>query len=680
MYRILISLLLSLSFINSFSQDYFGFADSITKLDNKPSLLSSEKELIELSTYFNTPWNDSLKNIAYVNLGNSASRNYDFKLAEQFFEKVDSKSIKNQHLLCKYWLNKAHIVFYIGNIDTSIAWYNKSILLGERYDGNQEVVCDALNGLALAFDRKGERETKIEYLNKLITYANRHGLIKEKAVGIFNIGSTYEQSNFFREAANNYLKVLEYSPKFKRLHVSTLAALGNTYISLDMLDSAQFYFTKANEFNLGEDLFSEAFINGGLGAVALKKKEFSKAKVYLINANKLFKKIGDEVYINYSAIEVGEVYMHLNELDSSQLYLQTAKNFFVTNKSWEEAMSCSQLLALNKARKGQIDSVDYYIDKYHQYGDSSNASVNKALIAEYMANLELKEKEVQLAIEKAGKERNEREKFIAVAGASALFVIVLTLVIFTFYLSSLNKKLKQGQTELSERNQLLAELNSNNDKFLTIMSHDVRGPIASLKTLLSMAKESKNNENVHQIINLSIESANNTYMLVDELLEWASLDKGLEKFEREQIPINQLVDRILGMYKVQSKSKNISLENNCANNSILYADRQMISTIIRNLVTNSIKFTESGGKISIDFELTEQEQIITVKDTGIGMSEEQVENFYHNLNNSKLGTNKEIGKGIGQKLIKMMIEKHKGTINIDSTVGKGTAILVRIPM
>ena len=660
-----------------YAQNVKEYFDSIAIVSSQFKPDDIQTQLTSVNEHFQVQWSDSLEQRVLFLLANEAIGAYDYERAKSFMEVVSYDFFHEQKEVGAYWNNKAHYIFYTGSLDTSIVWANKA------YDacieeGDNKGVCDALNGLALAYERLGDFQAKIDYLNELIAFAEKHGLERQRAVGIFNLGNSYETTGYYEEAINNY-KIVLLSQNFDRLRFAAFNALGNSYLSLHLFDSARFYFEKSMDANNGQDMLNYAYALGGLGNVCLKEEKDIKAKEYLLNAHTIFKSLGDPFYIAYSGGEVGQAYLNLDMLDSSIYYSKNTYDFLLQVKQWDELVKSAKFLTLAYGGKGELDSVDFYVDRALEFRDSLSYAEQRLRIGEQLASIELKEKELQFANERAENEKAEKEKVFAYFGLISLLVIIVLLLVFAFNLKKLNLKLKNGEHQLANKNDLLNELNRNNDKLLTIIAHDVRGPMASLKELLEIASGELPVTEKDEIIKLSRESSETTYKLIDELLDWARLDKGLDHFEKEEIQLKPFVDHLFDMYRFQANSKQVKLINNCEEGVSVQADKRMFSTILRNLTANSIKFTNSDGWVSISHETRGGQHHIAVSDNGVGMSQHEIDELNRQSGQFKKGTKNEQGSGLGNKLVRMMVEKHKGSLEILSEVGKGTTVTVHLP-
>lgn len=249
---------------------------------------------------------------------------------------------------------------------------------------------------------------------------------------------------------------------------------------------------------------NEAYSFGGMGTVLLSQNKPREAKESLNNAYTRFQMMGDPFYIAAFGLELGEAHMETGNFDSALLLTRQSQSYFEENEMWDELVESTKQMYILMGYLGQIDSLEHYGNLSLVYRDSLSYLQTKQEIGEHVASVELKEKELQLAEERAENERNEKEMFIAFLSIGGLALILILLAYFTVNLKRLNGVLRLREEELQHSNQLLAELNTNNDQLLAIIAHDVRGPIASLKELLKFAAQE---ENAKDLIQLSRESA-----------------------------------------------------------------------------------------------------------------------------------------------------------------------------
>ena len=246
-----------------------------------------------------------------------------------------------------------------------------------------------------------------------------------------------------------------------------------------------------------------------------------------------------------------------------------------------------------------------------------------------------------------------------------------------------NDLLEEQTKTLTERNDQLKDLNSTKDKLFSIISHDLRSPFNTIlgfgELLLSSYSELSDEERQNMITQL-YKTSIQTYDLLENMLNWARIQTRNIKYEPREIRLYEFFERKFDLYQKIAKNKGITLQNKLDENLNVFADVNFLETILRNLINNAIKFTASGGNIRITSTLVENAVIISVADSGVGITQEQIETlFYIDKNKSTAGTNGENGSGLGLILCKEFIEEYGGTITVESEQGKGSTFSFTVP-
>lgn len=237
---------------------------------------------------------------------------------------------------------------------------------------------------------------------------------------------------------------------------------------------------------------------------------------------------------------------------------------------------------------------------------------------------------------------------------------------------------RRNSEEIQKYTEELKSLNSAKDKFLSIISHDLRAPLNGLlsfsEILLDDFASQPENEKELFIENLQ-SSIKNLLSLTENLLTWAQLQSKGIKADMQKIELLDIIKSVLRTQNLVAKNKEVLTEIICEPGILVYADVNMLETILRNLVSNSIKFTKPGGLITVRGFEENDSVIIQIDDTGIGMSSELTENLFRiDTKVTREGTQREKGTGLGLIICKEFIDKNNGTISVQSEINKGTTI------
>lgn len=221
------------------------------------------------------------------------------------------------------------------------------------------------------------------------------------------------------------------------------------------------------------------------------------------------------------------------------------------------------------------------------------------------------------------------------------------------------------------------------DKFFSIIAHDLRGPFNGIIGLSELLLEKDNQlkpKETNEFIQLIHQSSKNAYSLLDNLLTWAQSQTGSLEFVPKKIKISPIIDKTINLLGNIAKSKNITIQSEIKNEEYVFADKDMLETIFRNLISNAIKFTENNGKVLLSMTNENNKTVFSIKDSGIGIAPEKMTNLFAiNQRNTTSGTNDETGTGLGLTLCKDFVEKHDGQIWVESEIGKGSNFKFSIP-
>ena len=242
---------------------------------------------------------------------------------------------------------------------------------------------------------------------------------------------------------------------------------------------------------------------------------------------------------------------------------------------------------------------------------------------------------------------------------------------------------KQAEQILLENEIRLRQLNATKDKFFSIIAHDLKSPFNSIigfTNLLAEQIEEKDYEGIDKYVNIIEHSAQNAMDLLLNLLEWSRTQSGRTEFNPEFVDSVGLINEAVDLLNDAAQQKSINIIKEIPHDAPVFADRYMISTVLRNLISNAIKFTHPGGQILISAREENQELQIAVTDNGVGISNESQNKLFRiEESYSTLGTLNEKGTGLGLILCKEFVEKHKGKIRVESEEGKGSQFLFTIP-
>ena len=246
-------------------------------------------------------------------------------------------------------------------------------------------------------------------------------------------------------------------------------------------------------------------------------------------------------------------------------------------------------------------------------------------------------------------------------------------------------EIQQTQEKLIKYSSELSLLNLDKDKFIKILAHDLKSPFTTLMGFSSLLLKNIYNydiETIKEHLEVINDASSQTYEMLEEILIWLKSQSGQIIYNPKEIMFSEICDEVLNSINILAKDKNISLEFNChSDDKNVYVDKNMTKTILRNLISNAIKFSKPNGEIKIIQEILDNETIITVSDQGIGISQEDINLIWNPLQTiNSVGTSGEKGTGLGLSICKEFVEKQGGRIWVESKLSEGSNFKFTLPL
>ncbi|NVO11664.1 MAG: cyclic nucleotide-binding domain-containing protein [Bacteroidales bacterium] len=246
-----------------------------------------------------------------------------------------------------------------------------------------------------------------------------------------------------------------------------------------------------------------------------------------------------------------------------------------------------------------------------------------------------------------------------------------------------NREISKQKEELEAQRKTLESINVTKDKFFAIIAHDLKNPFSTvlgLSELLAKDFDSFDSEKQKVFIGQIYKYSKNTFNLLENLLQWSMLQTGRMSLRPKLISLSEIILSNIELLRGNALQKGICIESKITSEGFVYVDVGMITTVIRNLLSNAIKFTPQKGQIQIESFKESTYIKVSIKDNGIGISvEDQARLFKIDSNPTTIGTSMEKGTGLGLILCKDFVERHGGTIRVESAVGKGSTFSFTIP-
>lgn len=586
----------------------------------------------------------------------------------------------------------AKILFTARNFTDAIIYYKKALeLFGQlndtigmttcyRYIGisnfnmskSEEAIASYLEGLKLAkrdLDYTAEQlgniglvHNEMDNVNEAINYFRQALSINQSirdtgsmAIDYDYLGATYSRMKMSDSALINYHKALSLFKKIKKddryaVSLSNLAWILPNYP--DSLDKAISYFNKAWEkFQELGWVHYEANIQFGIANILFKQGKLEQSISAYKKSIQLANQFKRELFLKK------QLYQGLSEVYQKKGDYRNALEYHIVSSQYNDSIT----------EKQKLDQIANLEKQYE-----TEKKVNE--IIRLQARQELTN--VQL-------EKNKQLKQLAFVTASLLLIFVFFVLFRYFDKIRVNKELEAKNKQIEESENELRIINAAKNKFFSIIAHDLKNPLHTImgySDLLSKDFGLFTEEERRKFAGDINQSTNNLFRLLQNLLEWSKAKSGNLKAQPIEFELKRIIDNSLGVLRSMAENKRISIQTNFDSELKLYADPLMIETVIRNLLNNAIKFTPDNGRIEISALKADNHIKINIKDSGVGLSEEDLQNLFKiDSKVKRKGTNHEDGSGLGLILCQEFVEMNSGSISVISSPGKGSTFIITLP-
>jgi signal transduction histidine kinase/Tfp pilus assembly protein PilF len=606
-----------------------------------------------------------------------------------YFKQSITLAIKyhNTGLLISVSNNLGIYYSVIGQTDSAVKYHNKSVDAASYNKENAKYI-KSISDLGMAYYYQGNYLETIKCILESKKYYEKHQMNQDIALSYTRLGMVYSDLANFDKSMRYFQDALNYNKTNKdtTLRISILQNIGRLLYDLrHENDSASKYFYEAMQLaNASGNKELLIPININIANIETEKKNYTEAlKIYLeVAKHPVLQSRNRERAALF--VNISKVYLNLSEIDKAEKYALMGLEIAMTQKFPNIEKNGWLNLGEIQAKKGNYQKAYESNVHYTTLLDSLNNQelTNKLSELVFQNSLEQKEHENLLLL----KDNEIKEQIIIkqwyFIGATAIILLLGIVILLIFNSNAKNQRVLNQVLET--KNNELKELNQTKDKFFSVISHDLRMPFNGFLGLTKLLVEEMpllKRDEIVKIANSMLISATNIFQLLEELLDWARLQN--EKITPQLSKQNtlQLCNNSLRSIAYLANKKNIEINNFIPNELFVHCDENMIKTVIRNIVSNAIKFTESGGKINIETQISNKNLIqFSISDTGLGMSPHTIDNLFRlDIKTSRKGTENETGTGLGLIICKEIILKHDGEIWAESTEGKGSTFHFTIP-
>jgi two-component system, sensor histidine kinase and response regulator len=501
---------------------------------------------------------------------------------------------------------------------------------------------------------------------------------------LINIAAIHYEQKQYDIAINHFRKAywVSHGANDIKTMARSLNNIGYSFHQFNNPDSAFHYANLAYDLSKSVgDAYMIAFSLRTLGDVHEKRKQYDEALDKFQQCLNISVSEGN-IFLKVSTLHrIGKVYMETGNLDMAvSAFL---KNIQVGEEFGykEELERTYKLLAETYDLKKDVAKAYAYQSRYVSLHDSlyDQRQNEKMTLLQARFNAEMTETQIELLMKETALNEEEIKSqkmwlYFSVGCLSLLIILAFVLFYTTRYNSLAKRQLQEKNRAINTQTQQLRNLNATKDKLFSIISHDLRSPLASLKALMELVGTPglTHDEfvNITRILKRNLDSVHED---LDNLLLWAQTQlKGLQAMP-EPLELKILADEKITLFKEAANSKNISIQNEINPGTVVIADKNHIGLVLRNLIANAIKFNMPGGKIVIDSKESGSMYEVSVMDSGVGISIDDIPKLFNaETHFTRPGTNKEKGVGIGLLITKEFVENNQGSIWVTSELGKGT--------
>lgn len=522
-----------------------------------------------------------------------------------------------------------------------------------------------------------------------------------------NIGFLYSEMGNLKLAIEYYKFAINYFSTTKsfeglcRCYINIASALYNS----DKIEESLVYLQKAKEISQKHNDYRIMSINTNFGEVYLIKKEYQLAEDYANKSIENAKRLDNYHILSKDYLILAKVYLAKNKLTIAEIQARKALELANQTAIKKVLMDSYTILYQILENEDKYKEAAIYKSLLLNAKDSIQSFINNNLLEAF----EFEKKDEEIALMKAeGIQRDselKQQKLLITIFALTLFLLLCIIGSIMYSRNRLkkatselekayqvisnnnqeitqqNQDLKNYNEQIVEQSKRIEELNKLKDRLFAIVSHDLRSPFNSLKSVLKLLMtRNLSQEKIQTIVPILQKNMTTVSELLDNLLHWSKSQLNGEAIEFSNFDMNQLVVKDLLLFETQASVKQINLKNEIPVGTTIFADFNMTEIILRNLVSNAIKFCKENGTIVISGIKRENAIEFSVTDEGVGISPDNIEKIFQEKGRfTTLGTQNESGTGLGLLLCKDFIEKQNGKIGVESVQNKGSKFWFTLP-
>jgi signal transduction histidine kinase/tetratricopeptide (TPR) repeat protein len=552
------------------------------------------------------------------------------------------------------------------------------------------------NSIGLIEIKRGNYSTGLINSLSAIDIFEKRNLREELSKAYSNLAEAYNQTNQIEKALEFNEKALKVRTQ---LGDSTGMKLSTKNIALlyskrkEHRKAIEFYEQALSLLNTKTDQDLRGEILPRIGNEYLQFREYDKATNYLLEGLQYNRETNNQEGILISLNAIGNLNIEQNKLKLAEIQLAEALTIAEQTNNKNELLKNYRLQIALDSTRGYYQNAFNWQRKYYNLKETLTAAMQPQTFEDIENSLTESILDSSLANEtERSNSISEVDKKYEIAtyllGIGLLIALISLFVTGTQYnrakqaqigLAAKNKQLTEHNAVILEQTEHLEEINKVKDRLFSIVSHDLKDSISSIKGFLDLLKEdSITKEEFNELIPELSENANNASLLLYNLLNWSKSQMQNLEPKPELFDIQEVFKTKIGLIEQKAEQKRLAVIDESQRDHV-YADRSMIEIVIQNLLTNAVKFSRVGDVITVSSQDFGDKVRLSVEDTGVGISKENMDKLFKNDAFTTIGTKNEKGTGLGLSICKELVELNNGKIWVESTPNVGSKFFVELP-
>jgi signal transduction histidine kinase len=621
-----------------------------------------------------------------------------------------------------YLMVKLSAFYQAANLGKAEYYANNAVQLAEKINDNR-AACAAMSqlGSVYSWQRFSSKALAVYFKERELAVKMKDEYWQQDAN--LGIAYVYELENDWDKALSYTLKAIPYAEKSSDPFVKAFAYtnLGSEYLGIGNIKKAQYYLALASKLFNDND-YADQYANNeiNLAKVFVAKKQYDSARIHFNHADSIFTELDEPYQVADVCQHIADMYIQAGNYDlAEEYYRRTIENYNkndIAEADYALAVMGLGVIALyekkydtasrifheefSKVKAANIVDEELNYLKYMSRVDSAKGNYAEAYdhLQEYIALQEKFKNEektkaaermlIEFDVQKKEKENEQlkiqnslQRRQVIIFGIMGVVLLIVGIFLASMYrqktiaLSSL----KQQQTTTEAKNKELAIINTIRDKLISMIAHDVRAPLTSLQNTLYLTREKIINQEEYAYLSQLLDNdIRHLISMLDNTLLWAREQIHVLNVDRAQFNLYELSQDVLGLYNQSIKDKRLEIKNEIPKDLNVVSDREIIHTVLRNMVSNAIKFTPLNKTITLSVDSKADEVLVHVADEGCGIEFGILEKISRKEFVSTRGTNNEKGTGLGLMFSYDLLAKLNESLTIRTEPGEGTTVIFSI--